>query len=224
MGGKDFKNQQWSTQGSLLSSLSAPGKQCATLSVTTPQDCGTSLWFADDSADGQTLGETVYAVATFGELRGGNLSLVSSRDDMVTWKDEGLLLTTRAGHWDNATLSTGPSPVRLSDGNWLLLYDIDNLWPVQDPVPIPAWGRCALGWAILDQHNLTRVLARAEEPLVHATLPWELDGATAGVIYTEGIKPEGNDTFVLYAGGGDRVVEAFRIKVEVPAAAAAGSE
>ena len=113
MGGKDFKNQQWSTQGSLLSSLSAPGKQCATLSVTTPQDCGTSLWFADDSADGQTLGETVYAVATFGELRGGNLSLVSSRDDMVTWKDEGLLLTTRAGHWDNATLSTGPSPVRL---------------------------------------------------------------------------------------------------------------
>ena len=66
---------------------------------------------------------------TFGELRGGNLSLVSSRD-LVSWRDEGVILATRSGHWDNATLSTGPSPVRLSDGNWLLFYDIDNLWPV----------------------------------------------------------------------------------------------
>ena len=59
------------------------------------------------------------------------------------------------------------------------------------------------------------MLARADEPLVHAQLPWERDGATAGVIYTEGVKPEGDDTFVLYAGGGDRVVEAFRVKVNV---------
>ncbi len=60
------------------------------------------------------------------------------------------------------------------------------------------------------------MLARADEPLVHAQLPWEKDGATAGVIYTEGVKPEGNDTFVLYAGGGDRVVEAFRVQVNLP--------
>ena len=93
---------------------------------------------------------TAYAIATFGELRGGNLTLVSSTD-LQEWKLEGTVLTTRWGHWDNATLSTGPSPVRLSDGNWLLLYDVDNLWPVQDPQPLPAWGRCALGWAVLDR-------------------------------------------------------------------------
>lgn len=102
-------------------------------------------------------------------------------------------------------------PVARSLADWLLPQ-------VQDPAPIPSWGRCALGWAVLDQHNLTRVLARADEPLVHAQLPWERDGATAGVIYTEGVKPEGDDTFVLYAGGGDRVVEAFRVKVNVPRA------
>ena len=122
-------NQQWSVRGKKIISQSAPG-QCATLGVSTPQDCGTSLWFAGDSADGKTAGEKVYAVATFGELRGGNLSLVSSRD-LVRWQDEGVILATRSGHWDNATLSTGPSPVRLSDGNWLLFYDIDNLWPVR---------------------------------------------------------------------------------------------
>ena len=91
---------------------------------------------------------------------------------------------------------------------------------MQNPAPIPSWGRCALGWAIIDQHNLTRVLARADEPLLHAQLPWEVAGYTGRVIYTEGIKPEGDDTFVLYAGGGDRVVEAFRVKVTVPSAQA----
>eukprot|EP01052_Picozoa_sp_SAG31_P043201 SAG31_NODE_7119_length_1784_cov_1.226113_2_plen_164_part_01 len=110
----------------------------------------------------------------------GNLSLVSSVD-LITWKHEGIILTTRQGKWDNATLSTGPSPQQLSDGNWLLLYDIDNLWPVSNPRPIPEWGRCALGWAILDGKNLSNVLGRAEAPLVHAELPWELNGATCVV-------------------------------------------
>ena len=105
-----------------------------------------------------------------------------SSPDLVTWKDEGVILTTRQGHWDNATLSTGPSPVVLSDGNWLLLYDVDNLWPVDAPQAIPSWGRCALGWAILDGRNLSHVLARAEAPLVHPTLPWEIDGTTCAAI------------------------------------------
>ena len=61
------------------------------------------------------------------------------------------------------------------------------------------------------------MLARADEPLVHAQLPWEKAGYTSSVIYTEGIKPEGDDTFILYAGAADRVVEAFRVKVTVPA-------
>jgi predicted GH43/DUF377 family glycosyl hydrolase len=57
------------------------------------------------------------------------------------------------------------------------------------------------------------VLARADEPLVYAQLPWEVNGFTAMVVYSEGVKPEGNDTFTVYAGGGDRVVEAFRLQV-----------
>ena len=51
--------------------------------------------------------------------------------------------------------------MRLSDGSWLLLYNVDNLWPVHDPAPMPAYGRCALGWAILAADTL-EVLARAK--------------------------------------------------------------
>ena len=36
-----------------------------------------------------------------------------------------VLLRTRPGHWDNATLSAGPPPVLLDDGNWLVLYNVD---------------------------------------------------------------------------------------------------
>lgn len=51
--------------------------------------------------------ETIYAVATFGELRGGNLSLVSTTN-LVKWKDEGIILTTREGHWVRETAPSQP--------------------------------------------------------------------------------------------------------------------
>ena len=121
--------------------------------------------------------------------------------------------STRPGNWDNATLSAGPAPVRLRDGNWLLLYNVDQLWPVSDPAPLPWFGRCALGWAILSGKNKTKVLARAKEPLVYASQPWDLAGFTAKVVYSGGVKPMGEDTYTVYAGGADRVIEAFSIKV-----------
>lgn len=212
-GKKDFTHQQWLLDRNRIQSQSAKGAMCLSIRVADVNDCATVLWFPyDDVAKNATETPRAYAVATLGELRGGNLSLVSSAD-YVTWRNEGVFLETRPDKWDNATLSSGPAPVRLADGNWLLLYDIDNLWPVDDPKPFPYFGRCALGWAILDAKNITKVLARAEEPLVYAQLPWEVNGFTPLVVYTMGIKPEGNNTFTVFAGAGDRVVEAFRIRV-----------
>ena len=81
--------------------------------------------------------------------------------------------------------------------------------------PFPYYGRCALGYVILDQNNITNVLARSEEPLVYAELPWELNGTTPVVVYTDGIRPIGNDEFIIYSGGGDTVIEGFSIKVNI---------
>ena len=83
------------------------------------------------------------------------------------------------------------------------------------PKPFPWFGRCALGWAILDKDNFTHILARAEEPLVYAEKPWELHGTTDRVVYSDGIRDEGNDTFTVFAGGADTVIEGIRIQVEV---------
>ena len=179
-------------------------------------DCGTTLWFPEDEDDSIPLGKKrAFAIATFGTLRGGNLSLVTSNDGMQSWEDHGEFIFTRPDHWDNATLSSGPPPQKLSDGNWLFLYNVDNKWPVADPKPFPYFGRCALGWVVLDKNNFTNVLARSEEPLVYAQYPWEKEGTTDMVVYTDGIRPEGDDTFTVFAGGADTVIEAFTIKVEL---------
>ena len=124
----------------------------------------------------------------------------------------------RAGHWDDRTLSSGPCPVKLSDGNWLVLYNIDNKWPVDNPKPIPKYGRCALGWAVLASDGLTtgrpKVLARASEPLLWGNMPYDSRSYDSGPsVYTDGMRALGNDTFVVYAGGADQVVEAVRIQV-----------
>ena len=158
--------------GVASSTSSSPPSAPSSTSTSTPTFASTPTSTAANvlskaaSPAAQSSGRA-YAVATFGELRGGNLSLVSSAD-LISWTNEGVFLSTRYGMWDNATLSSGPSPVRLKDGNWLLLYNVDNLWPVSNPAPLPVFGRCALGWAILDARNLTNVLARADAPLVFA--------------------------------------------------------
>lgn len=178
-------------------------------------DCGTAIFFPEDHDPRVPLSDKrTFGIATFGTLRGGNLSLVSSDADMLNWTDHGVLLHTRTDKWDNVTLSTGPPPASLSDGSWLLLYNVDNLWPVSHPKPLPAYGRCALGYAIVDK-TLTKVLARSEVPLVEAAYPWELHGTTPKVVYTDGMRNMGNDTFIVFAGGADTVVEAFEIKVDI---------
>lgn len=186
------------------------------------QDCGTCVFFPEDSeehsaSDAPSPPPPAFALATFGGLRGGNLSLAVSHDNLRTWQTQGLLLTTRPGHWDDRTLSAGPCPVRLSDGNWLVLYNVDNKWPVDNPGPIPSYGRCALGWAVLGADISTgrpKVLARASEPLLWGNMPFDSHSYDSGPsVYTDGVRALGNDSFIVYAGGADQVVEAVRIQV-----------
>ena len=111
---KDLSPQQFlydKATGQLVSvSATGPQKKCATLAVTTPNDCGSAVFFPHDHTVSNNHHQQdpprAYAVATFGELRGGNLSLVSSQD-LIQWQYGAPLLQTRYDMWDNATLSSG---------------------------------------------------------------------------------------------------------------------
>jgi hypothetical protein len=127
-GDKDYAHQLWEMDlggfPGLFRSASAADNLCLAVRPRVPNDSGTALWFPFDetfpipmsapdtvseiapkTGAMQYGGDDIFAVATFGELRGGDLSLVSSRD-MVHWTDRGVFLRTRPDHWDNATLST----------------------------------------------------------------------------------------------------------------------
>ena len=52
--------------------------------------------------------------------------------------------------------------------------------------------------------------------VLNPALPWEIEGMTPKVVYTDGIKVEAEEnTFTVYAGGADAVVESFTIRVVV---------
>lgn len=181
------------------------------------EDCGTCLWFPDDDLNYAMHDSSIpvaHALVTFGGLRGGNITLAVSKDGLQTWSAMNTLLSVRPNHWDNRTLSSAACPRRLSDGNWLFLYNVDNKWPVANPGKIPPYGRCALGWAILSRNNVSHILARSEEPLLFASEPYDMNPENgAPSVYTDGIREEGNDIFTVFVGGQDQVVEAVRIKV-----------
>lgn len=80
-------------------------------------------------------------------------------------------------------------------------------------------GRCAVGYAILDKDDPTKIVARSDGPLLMATLPWEqcpVKGYTCQetmVVFSTGLKPLGDDTFYVIYGGADTDVGIAEIKV-----------
>ena len=130
----------------------------------------------------------------------------------------------RRGCWDEAGVAAGPQPERLSSGDFLYVYNIDTGFPYQpNPPGTPYLGRCALGWAVLDGDDPSRVVARSAAPLLTADLAWENcvpegKGRTCQephVVFSTGMKPLGGDEFLVFYGAADTDVGAAHIKVRV---------
>ena len=125
-------------------------------------------------------------------------------------------MLSRPSSWDHYGVAPAGQPARLSTGDYLFLYNIDTGFPYH-PNPL---GRCAVGWAVLDGADPSRIVARAEAPLLVPVLPYEADCAAQGcqqpwVVFSTGLKPLGGDEFLVLYGGGDSVVGAARIVVNV---------
>ena len=146
-----------------------------------------------------------------------------------------VLIAPRLGCWDNGGICAGPQPEKLSNGNWLYVYNHDSHNELNSPS-----GRCSAGWSILDKDDPTRVVARGSEPLVagcnctnnipgqgDACLgkdtgrcgePWDVQGQTPEVTFVDGLRPMGSDEFVITYGASDQAVGATRFKIHLPAA------
>lgn len=105
------------------------------------------------------------------------------------------VITPRRDHWDSKKIGAGAPPIKTKDG-WLFIYQSVGH---QDS------SRYKIGAMVLDINDPTKVLYRANKPLISPDMPYENEGHKAGVVYPCGAVVKDNNLFVYY-GGADTVV------------------
>lgn len=97
--------------------------------------------------------------------------------------------------WDNIVRGAGSPPIRTEHG-WLVLY---HAMDKKDP------NKYKVGAMLLDYDDPTKVLYRANCPVLEPNESYENEGAKAGVVYVCGAIIK-DDTLFVYYGGADSVV------------------
>jgi predicted GH43/DUF377 family glycosyl hydrolase len=155
----------------------------------------------------------------FGDL---NIGIAKTTDLLSYTPTDDLLITPRSDHFDSELVECGPEPLRMSDGNYLFLYNSARKTDIKNPKP--GWSlEYNLGWLILDGQDPTKVLARSDEPLFSPELDWETcdtttpewaaRGLTPLVIFVEGWKKTAENTFLVWYQGCDSTTGVAQLKV-----------
>ena len=186
------------------------------------QTAGVSLLFRDET------GPDAKHLAFVSSYNCFTILLAESSDGKSNWTiTDPTWMQGRPGCWDACGTIAGAQPERLSTGDYFLLYNIDTeaAGLGNDTKPL---GRCTIGWAILNGTDPRQVVARSSSAIVTPTMPWDttqcngnntIDSCqTPNVIFATGLKPLGNDAFLVIYGGGDTDTAAIKIQVEVAAA------
>jgi predicted GH43/DUF377 family glycosyl hydrolase len=133
-----------------------------------------------------------------------------------------LLLRSRNDGFDSALVEAGPQPLKLSDKNYLYLYNSARHTNISNPNPRVNL-QYNLGWAILDGEDPTQVIARCEQPILSPELDWERCDNTSGiwasrgltplVVFVEGWKKVAEDSFLVWYQGCDSSMGLAELKV-----------
>ncbi len=122
--------------------------------------------------------------AMVGRQDGKNLFLLRS-DRIDCWDDEGVLLMEPKYPWEFIQIGNCGSPI-LTDAGWLLFTH-----------GVGAMRKYALGCALLDRDDPSKVLARTSEPVLTAE-DADRSGYVPNVVYTCGALHVGNQLLVPY--------------------------
>ena len=122
--------------------------------------------------------------AMIGRQDGKNLFLLRS-NDLEQWDGEGVLLMEPAFPWEFIQIGNCGSPVK-TDAGWLLLTH--GVGPMR---------KYALGCALLDLKDPSKVLARSRAPILTA-VDADRAGYVPNVVYTCGMLKVGEDLLIPY--------------------------
>lgn len=123
------------------------------------------------------------AYVMLGRQDGKNVFLL--RSDRLDHRDEGELLLEPRYPWELVQIGNCGSPIELDEG-WLVLTH-----------GVGAMRKYAIGAALLDKHDPSRVLGRTPRPLL-AAADEDREGYVPNVVYTCGALRIGSDLFMPY--------------------------
>ncbi|KAJ3425647.1 hypothetical protein M0813_27613 [Anaeramoeba flamelloides] len=154
----------------------------------------------------------------FGDSHSVNGLQLAITDDLKTFQlQDGVWLPMRESNFDSKLVEAGPPPLQLSDGNYLFIYNSAKEHPSTKPNYSSYYQP---GFVILDKDDPTKILQRSDTPIMSPKLGWEIGekpwlGLTPNVVFIEGMKPLGNDKFLIFYGGADSVVGTAEITVKI---------
>jgi beta-1,2-mannobiose phosphorylase / 1,2-beta-oligomannan phosphorylase len=148
-------------------------------------------------------------------------------DDLLHYSNnDSIWLPVRPDSWDSLLVEAGPPPMRLSNGNYIFIY---NSARHGYPSPKPNWDvQYNVGYVILDSQDPSKILSRSEQPILSPELPWEIGtspylGLTPNVVFVEGMarmepfnhqQDSCSDSFQLWYGAADSVVGSAVLTVD----------
>jgi len=102
---------------------------------------------------------------------------ISYSDDLVYWGGNEVVLSPRSGFWDSARVGTGAPPIRFQNF-WLLIY-----YGVKKTSAGPLF---RLGVAMLDSNDPTKLIGRANIPILSPREDYERIGDQSNIVYCTG--------------------------------------
>jgi predicted GH43/DUF377 family glycosyl hydrolase len=122
---------------------------------------------------------------------------VASSKDLLHWTEafDHPVISPRPKQFDSRLTEPGPPPVMTSDGILLVYNGADDHLVY------------STGWVLFDKTDPTKVIARADEPLLLPSTTWEKIGQVPNVIFVEGLVRRGK-RWLFYYGGADKQIGA----------------
>ncbi len=126
---------------------------------------------------------------------------IAYSEDLVHWYGHKKVMYPRPGCWDSVKIGAGPPPVKTDEG-WLLFYHgVDKARTYR------------MGVALFDLDAPEKLISRPLEYVLEPREEWEREGDIPHVVFACGVVERDGD-FLLYYGGGDKVVGVARAPVK----------
>ncbi|HOB09712.1 MAG TPA: glycosidase [Limnochordia bacterium] len=123
---------------------------------------------------------------------------VAFSDDLKTWCDHQIVMTTLPNGWESKKIGIAGEPILIEQGYLMIYHAVDDRHVYR------------LGAALLDRRDPTKVLKRLPEPILEPELPWEREGNVPNVVFSCG-QVVHNGYLYVYYGAADTVIGAARV-------------